>query len=56
MFKMLVEKQAKCVIKRLRINGGREYTSSEFAQFCEEEWIEREVITPYTHKHNGIID
>lgn len=34
-FKLLVEKQVECGIKRLRTNGGGEYTSTEFAQFYE---------------------
>lgn len=34
-FKLLVEKQVGHTIKRLRTNGGGEYTATEFAQFCD---------------------
>lgn len=55
-FKLLVEKQVGHAIKRLRIDGGCEYTSIEFSQFCEKEGIEHEVIKPYTPQHNGIFE
>lgn len=42
--------------KRLRNDGRDEYTSVEFAQFCDEEGIEHEVIAPYTPQHNGIAE
>lgn len=38
-FKLLVEKQVECVIKRLITNGGGEYNSPVFPYFCEEEGI-----------------
>lgn len=43
-------------IKRLRIDGGGEYTLVEFAQFCEKEEIAHEVITLYTPQHNDIVE
>lgn len=50
----LLEKSSEVFNKRLRTGGGGgEYTSIEFAQFCEKEWIEHGVITPYTPQYNG---
>ncbi|KAK2421428.1 E3 ubiquitin-protein ligase SPL2 [Trifolium repens] len=45
-FKALVEKQSDCSVKKLRTDGGGEYTSLEFAKFCEEEGIVHEVTAP----------
>lgn len=52
-FKLLVEKQCDSTIKLLRIDGGGEYTSREFENFCKDEGIVHEVMAPYTPKHNG---
>lgn len=53
-FKLHVEKQSGCKLKKLRTDGGGEYTSREFARFCNEESIKHEGVAPYTTKHNGI--
>lgn len=45
---------SECKLKRLITDDGGEYTSMEFARFCNEEGIEHEVIAPYTPLHNGI--
>lgn len=55
-FKLLVEKQVEYSIEKLRTDGGGEYTFNEFAQFREKEGIENENITPYTPKHNDIVE
>lgn len=55
-FKLLVEKQAGNTMKRLKTDSGDEYTSPEFAKFCEKKVIKYEVITPYTPQHNGIVE
>lgn len=34
-----VEKQSGCKLKKLRIDGGGEYTSREFVRFCTDEGI-----------------
>ena len=41
-------------LKILRIDGGGEYNSKEFKEFCEAKGIEHEVIAPYTPQHNGL--
>ncbi|KAK2365584.1 putative mitochondrial protein [Trifolium repens] len=55
-FKILVEKQSGYSVKKLRTDGGGEYTSLEFAKFCEEEGIVHEVTAPYTPQHNGVAE
>lgn len=55
-FKLHVEKHNECTIKKLRTNGGGEYTLVEFAKFCNDESIEHEIIAPYTSQHNGIAE
>ncbi|WJX34774.1 hypothetical protein P8452_22851 [Trifolium repens] len=55
-FKALVEKQSGCSVKKLRTYGGGEYTSLEFAKFCEDEGIVHEVTAPYTPQHNGVAE
>jgi len=42
------------VISRLRTDGGGEYTSNEFNDFCSSNDINHEVTAPYTPQHNGI--
>lgn len=55
-FKLLVEKKFDCAIKKLKNDSGGEYTSSEFAEFCENEGIRHEVIVAYTPLHNDIAE
>ena len=52
-FKCLVEKQSGKMIKVLRTDGGGEYVSKEFKEFCESEGLIHEVTPPYTPQHNG---
>lgn len=48
-FKLLVEKHNECDIKRKRIDKGGESNSTEFAQLCEKEGVEHEIIATFTH-------
>ena len=52
-FKATVEKQSGACIKTLRTDGGGEYTSIEFKDFCEKERIKHEFTPLYTPQHNG---
>ncbi|KAK2359039.1 hypothetical protein QL285_096166 [Trifolium repens] len=52
-FKAMVEKQSDHKLKVLRTDGGGEYLSKEFTEFCEVEGIVHEVIPPYTPQQNG---
>lgn len=55
-FKLHVEKQSGCKLKKLRTNDGDEYTSRKFARFFNEEGIKHEVMAPYAPQHNGILE
>ncbi|WVZ20583.1 hypothetical protein V8G54_007905, partial [Vigna mungo] len=55
-YKKQVEKEIERQIKLLRIDGGGEYTSHEFEEFCREHGIVHEVIAPYTPQHNGLAE
>lgn len=51
-FKQLAEKQCGGSIKKLRTDGGGEYTSLELDRLCKDEGIEHVVIAPYTPQYN----
>ena len=53
-FKVFVEKQSGHFIKVLRSDRGKEYTSREFDQFCEDEGVERQLTVRYTPQQNGV--
>ncbi|KAK2991725.1 hypothetical protein RJ640_004253 [Escallonia rubra] len=54
-FKCLVEKQSGCFIRVLiRSDKGKEYTSNEFHNFCEDERLERQITVDYTPQQNGV--
>ncbi|CAJ2663346.1 unnamed protein product [Trifolium pratense] len=55
-FKTLVEKQSDKSIKVLRTDGGGEYTSKEFENYCKEQGIIHEITAPYTPQHNGLAE
>ncbi|KAG6519381.1 hypothetical protein ZIOFF_022874 [Zingiber officinale] len=55
-FKSLVEKQSGCFIKTLRSDRGKEYTSKEFHNFCEDEGVERQLTVRYTPQQNGVTE
>jgi len=53
-FRLLVQNESGEVISMLRIDGGGEYTSIEFNDFCLSNGINHKVTAPYTPQHNGI--
>ena len=55
-FKALVEKQSGRSIVALRSDRGGEFTSNEFATFCEKNGIHRELTAPYTPEQNGVAE
>jgi transposase InsO family protein len=55
-FKVMVEKQAERKIKILRSDGGGEYNSTAFRNFCTSEGIVHEITAPYTPQHNGLCE
>lgn len=40
----------------LHTDGGGEYTSNEFKEYCEEQGIHHEVTFSYTPQHNGVAE
>ena len=53
-FRLLVQNESGEMISRLRTDGGGEYTSNDFNEFCSSNDINHEVNAPYTPQHNGI--
>jgi hypothetical protein len=53
-FKALIENLSERKIKTLRSDNGGEYTSKEFANFCKDVGIKRELTTPYNPQQNGV--
>ena len=55
-FKVFVELQSGCKIKKLRSDRGGEYTSLEFQNFCAENGIERQLTIAYSPQQNGVAE
>lgn len=55
-FKKRVEKETGCVIKRLRTDNAKEYTSKEFDKYLEEKGITRQLTVEYTPQQNGVAE
>ena len=55
-YKSEVENQKNKRIKRLRTDGGGEYESNPFKEFCEQNDIINEVTPPYSPESNGIAE
>lgn len=53
-FKAMSGRHSGTMIKSLRTDGGREYTSRELENLCEQLGIQHEITPPYTPQHNGI--
>ena len=53
-FKMMVEKQSGCLLKCLRLDNGKEYTSNDFDKFCADMGIGHQLTVGYSPQQNGI--
>jgi transposase InsO family protein len=53
-FKKKVGNQSRCRIQAIRSDNGKEYTSLEFNQYCEDAGIEHQLKTLYTPEQNGV--
>jgi transposase InsO family protein len=55
-FKALIENLSERKIKILKSDNGGEYTSKEFAKFCKDAEIKRELTTPHNPQQNGVAE
>jgi transposase InsO family protein len=55
-FKALMENQTRSKIKVLQSDNGGEYTSTEFADFCTQHGIRRQLTVPYNQQQNGVAE
>jgi len=53
-FKANVERESGKLLKNLRTDGGGEFTSNAFENYCQANMIMHEVTTPYTPQHNAL--
>ena len=52
-YKAMIENQTGLKIKSLQTDNGREYLSTSFTQFLQENGITHRLSCPYSHKQNG---
>ena len=55
-FKAMAEKESNGFIKVLRLDGGGDYISNEFMEFCKYHGIKRQITTRYTPQQNGVAE
>jgi len=55
-WKVMVEKQTKKKVKKLRTDNGIEFCSEEFNSYCKSEGIVRHYTVPYTPQQNGVAE
>ncbi|CAI5480476.1 unnamed protein product [Closterium sp. Yama58-4] len=51
-----VEKQAECVVKRIRTDQGGEFLGAEMTAWLKKQGIQRELITDYSPQSNGVVE
>lgn len=52
----LVENETGKTVKKFRTDGGGEFTSNEFEDFCKSKGIKRQLTTPHTPQQNGVVE
>lgn len=55
-FKTFVEKQSDYCIKSLRSDGGGEFTSNKFKEFCEANGIRRPLTVSRSPQQNDVVE
>ena len=55
-FKASVERESGKRLKILRTDGGGEFTSNDFENYCQKNGIQHEVTAPYIPQHNGLAE
>lgn len=53
-FKAFCETQKGCLLRTLRTDNGKEYTSSEFQLFCDDMGVEHHLTVTYSPQQNGV--
>ena len=53
-FKARVENESACLIRTIRSNNHKEYTSENFNRFCEEAGTEHQLTAPYNPQQNDV--
>lgn len=56
LYKARVEKETGTFIRSFRTDRGREFTSQEFTNFCDENGIHRQLTAAYTPQQNGVAE
>ncbi|CAI7913334.1 unnamed protein product, partial [Closterium sp. NIES-54] len=51
-----VEKQAECVVKRIRTDRGGEFLGAEMTAWLKKQGIQKELTTAYTPQSNGVAE
>lgn len=55
-FQRIVEQQTGHKIKTFRTDRGREFTSQEFQDYCNNAGINKHQIAPYSQQQNGVVE
>ena len=55
-FKIHVQKETSSFLRTLRTDRGGEFTSQEFADFCDVHGIRRQLTAAYTPQQNGVAE
>ena len=55
-FRTVAEQETKMVLKTFRTDRGGEFTSHDFASFCEKHGINRHLTAPYSPQQNGVVE
>jgi transposase InsO family protein len=50
------EAECGCKLRVLRTDNSGEFTTAEFASYCEDEGVQRHYSTPYNPQQNGVIE
>lgn len=52
--KVFVENQSGCLLKKLKTDNGKEYTSAKFNKFCDDLGVERRLTVSYSPQQNRV--
>nr|GEV37836.1 ribonuclease H-like domain, reverse transcriptase, RNA-dependent DNA polymerase [Tanacetum cinerariifolium] len=55
-YKKSIENELRTILKTLRTDQGKEFTSNEFTQYYKENGIARQLTAPYLPQQNGVVE